>query len=359
MADQQKIFFEKINSDKDPRTLQPGEYLDAWNVHVGLSEGNKSGIPSSLKGMVQVSYPLPGGINKAIGGIWDNRTQSVFGFIWNSNGQHRIVQYIPATGTVTALIADQILNFDENHLITGAELVNGELLYWTDNINQPRKLNILQAQAKLKPLSYTLFVPFLPDYFNFPSQPYHRDFVFSFTVFNGNGNQVSGLTTQTFTPYNLPSATPTQQALTQALVAALNANLNFNPYFTVVANGTEIIITPLISGYTISGQCGNYAGGSPPWFVNLLIQPTGAYSGPWKEDLITWRKLTPSCEPTATLGADPTRAANRISRLVFQFAVAYRYHDGEITPPSKYSDLAYDTLGGCDVNNRGNVCNCG
>ena len=38
------------------------------------------------------------------------------------------------------------LNFNKNFIITGINLVEN-FLFWTDNLNQPRKINVKQAET--------------------------------------------------------------------------------------------------------------------------------------------------------------------------------------------------------------------
>ncbi len=368
MADQQKIFFEKLNTDKEGRTLEPGEFMDAWNIHIGYTEENKSGIPSNIKGMVEISWPLPGGQNKVIGSTWDDKTQANYVFVYNSNLDHHILKHSPNNGDlIQVLMHGDFLEMDADHLITGLKVIDGRLLYWTDYFGQPHKLNIDQALAKLNPASYTMYIPWLGTNTN----PLY-EITFDFTPYDASGVQqsVASVQSPSYFPNGQPAnAQSTPQGLVATLVALLSGDPQFSVWFSVAQDGTEIVFTPLVTGATVLASM-SIAGGYPtgitgPWALTsggtnpvllgigpLLTVPTGGYAGVFTSDLITWRKLTPSCEPTATIGADPTRAANRLSRLVFQFAIFYRYHDGEKTPLSAYSDLAYDTLGGCDVSSQ-------
>ena len=50
---------------------------------------------------------------------------------------------------VHRLAAGFFLNFSKNHLITGVNIID-DLLFWTDNYNQPRKINVKKALASPK-----------------------------------------------------------------------------------------------------------------------------------------------------------------------------------------------------------------
>jgi len=43
-------------------------------------------------------------------------------------------------------VAENVLNFSKSHLITGVDKVD-DFLYWTDNLNRPRKINVEKAKA--------------------------------------------------------------------------------------------------------------------------------------------------------------------------------------------------------------------
>ena len=47
-------------------------------------------------------------------------------------------------GSLLPLVTGEFLNFSKVHLITGINLIE-DLLFWTDNYNQPRKINITTA----------------------------------------------------------------------------------------------------------------------------------------------------------------------------------------------------------------------
>jgi hypothetical protein len=55
-----------------------------------------------------------------------------------------IILYDIENNTQNILVKGPWLNLSKNHLITGAAIVE-DLLFWTDNLNQPRKINIQTA----------------------------------------------------------------------------------------------------------------------------------------------------------------------------------------------------------------------
>ena len=68
-------------------------------------------------------------------------------FVFNDLRFHSILQFFPITRTIEAVIQSPILNFQKDKLITGVELVDDKLLYWTDDFNEPGQINIERSKA--------------------------------------------------------------------------------------------------------------------------------------------------------------------------------------------------------------------
>ncbi len=140
-----KLFFSGgMNSDDDVKVLPQGDYRSAVNCRIGVTEDGNNFSVTNTKGNTLVSYTLPAGSSKTIGAYRDLLTSTIVYFNCNDRGNHHILQYSWVTNSIAKIIQDVSLNFDVNHKITGINLING-LLYWTDNYNEPRKLNITKA----------------------------------------------------------------------------------------------------------------------------------------------------------------------------------------------------------------------
>ena len=82
--------------------------------------------------------------NNAYRGTIDN--VSVFE---SSRARSLIVEYDSAANTITPVLVDMTgdtLKFDENNIITGINIID-DLLLWTDNVNEPKKINIPRCKA--------------------------------------------------------------------------------------------------------------------------------------------------------------------------------------------------------------------
>jgi len=151
----------KLNFDDELRDLQNGEMRYALNCRVGNSDNDNQGDIENVKGNVLVSYTLPAGTNKCIGAKEDLVRKRVFYFVWNSNGDHRILMYSEPNNSISTILENNNtqnpLNFDPNYLITGINIVEN-LLYWTDDLNEPMKIDVEKALNNDYPS------PFLVDY---------------------------------------------------------------------------------------------------------------------------------------------------------------------------------------------------
>ena len=156
-----KSFFSGgLDRDTDERLIKPDSYRYALNIRNISSESSDVGAIENLKGNVQVSFTLPSGDNKTIGTVEDPVDSSLFYFVWNSEGNHSILEYNSKVNSVTKILQNKGLRFIKNQLITSANIVRTSksdpdnnsldmkqrLLYWTDDVNPPRKINVEKAQ---------------------------------------------------------------------------------------------------------------------------------------------------------------------------------------------------------------------
>tara|TARA_R110001592_G_scaffold1603_7_gene9384 strand:+ start:3292 stop:7326 length:4035 start_codon:yes stop_codon:yes gene_type:complete len=164
----------KMNKDLDERIVPKGEYREAQNVMITQSEGSDvgaveivlgnalaKGIPDFLFSASNSSQsrlePL-----ETIGYCSDVLNKKVYWFVSNFSGEdnddifeikraksfHTCAILLADIGneasTIKVLVKGSFLNFSKRHLITGVNLID-DLLFWTDNYNQPRKINVKTA----------------------------------------------------------------------------------------------------------------------------------------------------------------------------------------------------------------------
>lgn len=158
----------KMNKDLDDRLIPSNEYRDALNISVGKSENSDIGALQNVLG--NVSIPAAQEIYGSeefgfagltcIGYFMDNENNRIYRFLTNYTDPTpseitlceslpyfpdggwimKITVYDFNTATYSTLVEGTFLNFSTTNIITGINLLEG-LLYWTDNRNQPRKIN--------------------------------------------------------------------------------------------------------------------------------------------------------------------------------------------------------------------------
>jgi len=181
-----------MNKDLDERLVPNGEYRDALNIKVSTSEGSNVGSVQNILGNIKLSdmintNPEPGFADlrrgKCVGAIADEKENCLYWFIafplpLNSTNRDVYSSYILKykDGIVTPIVVDRpvdpvyffditgekllqplgfhkLFNYegsgngfeewpeDQNPVITGINVLDG-LLFWTDNVGEPKKINI-------------------------------------------------------------------------------------------------------------------------------------------------------------------------------------------------------------------------
>jgi hypothetical protein len=155
----------KMNKSVDERLVPNGQYIDAVNVRLGSSESTEIGAVENSKGNTKLTSLLYEGVllsnqAKCIGSVDDGANDTLYWFITDpafgptspSGKIDMIVSFNVITNILSYLVisvsdggtsGQTVLNFDDKHLITGINVIDG-LLFWTDDYNPPRFINILR-----------------------------------------------------------------------------------------------------------------------------------------------------------------------------------------------------------------------
>ena len=144
----------KMNKDLDDRILPNGEYRDARNISVGRSEDDDVGALENVIGNDLITTTDIGPGFTIIGIKEDNSSDQLFIFLTDYTDpnpsrptdapigtNHYIYVYNNITKEYRILVRGEFLNFSTTDRIIGINLIEN-LLFWTDNRNQPRKINI-------------------------------------------------------------------------------------------------------------------------------------------------------------------------------------------------------------------------
>lgn len=146
-----------LNSDDSPFAIGQNQWVNLSNFRSGSTDKGVTGVLESIGGTLRLSTPSPSVSFINIGKVIDTVGRRIIEFMYNLNtSQHKIQawSYDDQT-TYLMLLSSQVddgLNFDKNYLIHG-RVING-VVYWTDNLNPPRKLNI-EAAIKTNQPSYS------------------------------------------------------------------------------------------------------------------------------------------------------------------------------------------------------------
>lgn len=156
MASSKKIFLGGINQDDVDYLVDPKEYLNALNLRFVTSESGGFGRMSTIEGTtlknvtinnlgVKITWTPPFGVNEPIGSFSDTVNRRLFWFNWNSAGSHGIYCFDFDDDLIyTVLRSADVeggLNFQRDKFIHSSAIVDN-LLYWTDNVNEPRRVNV-------------------------------------------------------------------------------------------------------------------------------------------------------------------------------------------------------------------------
>ena len=157
----------KMNKDLDERLLSGGQYEDALNITIDTSEGSNIGSITNSLGNTVVgnittilnTYSIGSTNARAIGAVAYEPLNLIYWFV-AADEYDAIFEYSEITNTLEEVLictkatasTPSKLNLSKEHLITGVNYLpshkdNGALLFWTDNYNPPRKINIKRAKS--------------------------------------------------------------------------------------------------------------------------------------------------------------------------------------------------------------------
>ena len=146
-----------LDSDSAPFAIGENSWVNGENFRTATTDAGETEIVESVGGNILVSTPLPSVTFLTIGTIEDTVNVRHFKFQFNTTGtNHKIVALYANTNVeYDVLLSSQVtggLNFSKDKPIHSIRIVDG-LLYWTDNLNAQRRINI-DAAIKLNNPSF-------------------------------------------------------------------------------------------------------------------------------------------------------------------------------------------------------------
>ena len=198
MAEVRNVFIKsKMNKDLDERLLPSGEYREGRNISISKSEGPDEGVVENILGNIKYSNFNFASKTEIIGTYVDTDKDRIYIFATNflDSSQDQLSNFPvddvphPAGGVIpgskcyiayiqgpfnnstspafSILIEGSFLNFSKTHPMLGIDLLE-DLLFFTDNRNQPRKINVETAISDSTyyfnedHISVAKFAPFSP-----------------------------------------------------------------------------------------------------------------------------------------------------------------------------------------------------
>ena len=184
MAEVKNAFVKsKMNLDLDARLLPKGEYREGNNIQVSKSESADVGALENVLGnqLLADFNSLAGTTNlQIIGQFTNTNDDTIYIFLtdytdptyltnisYSSSASNYIYAFNVANNSASSLVNGAWLNFSTTNLITGVNLIE-DLLFFTDNRNQPRKINVRLAAENTNyytnedQISVAKYTPFQP-----------------------------------------------------------------------------------------------------------------------------------------------------------------------------------------------------
>ena len=139
----------RMNKDLDERLVPNGEYRDALNIQVSTSEGSDVGTVQNILGNTLIQNQANLSTSAiVVGSIADEKIDTLYYLIWTPEIDY-ILSYKRNNSAVEIIFADvnkNVLEFAPNYIITGINVID-DMLFWTDNHTEPKKINIPRCKA--------------------------------------------------------------------------------------------------------------------------------------------------------------------------------------------------------------------
>lgn len=148
-----------LNAEDDARLVKSMEMTDALNVRISAETDGDGGVIKNAFGNSAVAFrsgnnwqglphALPNGTNKVVGSVSDLKNGVIIYFVYNSSANHSIYRFTTSQNNVELVYRDSVLAFQSDSFVKGDvinNLYNEVLLYFTDGITAPKKINVTRA----------------------------------------------------------------------------------------------------------------------------------------------------------------------------------------------------------------------
>ena len=309
----------KMNKDLDDRLVPNSEYREALNISVGKSEGDSMGVAQTILGNSEIKNndgsELETNTNlTCIGSFSDNKNNRIYQFLTDytdstpslitlpgAGKEMKITVYDPSASPVyRTLVSGIFLNFSKTNIITGVNLVE-DLLFFTDNRNQPRKINVASASN-------------IPNYYYNEAQISVAKYapIEPISLIRKVTAEVSGGSGTTYTLSNIVG--PVTDVMKPGATM-----LAYNTTGTKVVSGSEYIFVKSFSGST----------------VTLYTQPSSLINAGYKLTFLN-STMTNQADTPGWPG-DPSFIEDKFVRFSYRF----KFDDNEYSLLAPFTQIAY------------------
>ena len=317
----------KMNKDLDERLVPNGEYRDALNVQIATSEGDDVGALQNVLGnQVRSSISLSNA--KCIGVIDDQENDKIYWFVTN-NSTHVIAEYETNTKTVTPILVDtnDVLQFNKDLLITGINIIDG-LLFFTDDNSEPKVINI----QKFKDGST-----------NFTTHTQLTDQ--SGTAYNFQEADVVVIKPA---PETAPSLTMhnTSRINSDGTAMIVQTSFSFNPFAGTEYREPGDLYTIYVQGlgWQVGDTIISSGGSDGDVFEDEYAASWKVFSVTSYNAVLKLSSIAPDLPSESSIWSFKLLQPDALFEKDFvRFAYRYKYKDGEYTPFSPFSQVAFLT----------------
>ena len=146
-----------MNKSLDDRLLPDGFYRDALNIKVSSTDGNDAGTVQNYLGNnekldIDTLLTDAGFVSQSdltpIGSYTDTQNNDIYWFITSTTYDIIAKYHETNDGTASGKLilvetkSGGIMNFNQDYLITGVNLIDSKFLYFTDGLNPPRRIDV-------------------------------------------------------------------------------------------------------------------------------------------------------------------------------------------------------------------------
>ena len=259
----------KMNKDLDARLLGADEYRDGQNVAVSRSEADDVGALENILGNLlfnQLTSDTSGSTNSVyllqfIGWFINENTNKVYIFATDfqdsssdqislfasPNSSHKIIVADLTSNTISTIVSGRFLNFSYNSPILDTAMIENQL-FWTDNRNQPRTINVETAESDPGYYFNEDHISLAKYYPHKPIQLFEEYSQSAFLTTQTAGRTFGFITFDSIYPYFLFD----KNVMSATMIAALEDNIGLQGYVKGNDNNTwefKVAYVQTLTGY--------------------------------------------------------------------------------------------------------------